>query len=90
MVKFDQVGSSQLAEAASVGGGLAVSGPLLIWVNGPFWFSADRRGMVPPEEPLSGKDEPPKPSRLEEALRVIEEYAADLREIIKKLRRRLN
>jgi hypothetical protein len=47
--------------------------------------------MVPPEEPLSGKDEPPpKPSRLEEALRVIEEYAADLREIIKKLRRRLN
>jgi hypothetical protein len=43
------------------------------------------------EEPLSGKDEPPpKPSRLEEARRVIEEYAADLREIIKKLRRRLN
>jgi len=30
-----------------------------------------------------------KPSRLEEARRVIEEYAADLREIIKKLRRRL-
>jgi len=33
---------------------------------------------------------PPKPSRLEEARRVIAEYAADLREIIKKLRRRLN
>jgi hypothetical protein len=47
--------------------------------------------MAPPQEPLPGKDEPPpKPSRLEEARRVIEEYAADLREIIKKLRRRLN
>lgn len=32
----------------------------------------------------------PKPSRLEEARRVIEEYADDLREIIKKLRQRLN
>jgi len=47
--------------------------------------------MAPPQEPLPGKDEaPPKLSRLEEARRVIEEYAADLREIIKKLRRRLN
>jgi hypothetical protein len=32
----------------------------------------------------------PKPSRLEEARRIIEQYAGDLREIIKKLRRRLN
>ncbi|MET4827822.1 hypothetical protein ABH972_005411 [Bradyrhizobium ottawaense] len=32
----------------------------------------------------------PKPSRLEEARRVIEEYAEDLREIIKKLRQRLH
>ena len=47
--------------------------------------------MAPPEEPPSGKGEPPpKLSRLEEARRVIEEYAANLREIIKKLRRRLN
>ena len=47
--------------------------------------------MKPPDEPLPGKDEPPpKPSRLEEARRIIEEYAADLREIIKKLRRHLN
>jgi hypothetical protein len=47
--------------------------------------------MSPPEEPQPGNDEPPpKPSRLEEARRIIEEYAADLREIIKKLRRRLN
>jgi hypothetical protein len=55
------------------------------------WFSADRSWMSPPEEPQPGNDEPPpKPSRLEEARRVIAEYAADLREIIKKLRRRLN
>jgi hypothetical protein len=47
--------------------------------------------MLPPEEPQPGNDAPPpKPSRLEEARRVIAEYAADLREIIKKLRRRLN
>ena len=31
-----------------------------------------------------------KPSRLEEARRIIEEYAVDLREIIRKLRRKMN
>jgi hypothetical protein len=47
--------------------------------------------MAPPEESLPREDEPPpKPSRLEEARRVIEDYAADLREIIKKLRQHLN
>jgi hypothetical protein len=47
--------------------------------------------MAPPDEPLPRKDEPPpKTSRLEEARRIIEEYAADLGEIIKKFRRRLN
>jgi hypothetical protein len=47
--------------------------------------------MKPPDEPRLGKDEPPpKPSRSEEALRMIEEYADYLREIIKRLRRRLN
>jgi hypothetical protein len=48
--------------------------------------------MKPPKEPQRDKeDEPPsKPTRLEEALRVIEEYANDLREIIRKLRRRQN
>jgi len=40
--------------------------------------------MAPPQKPLPGKDGPrPDPSRLEEARRLIEEYAADLREIIK-------
>jgi hypothetical protein len=47
--------------------------------------------MSLPEEPQPGNEGPlPKPSRLEEARRIIEEYAADLREIIKKLCRRLN
>jgi hypothetical protein len=47
--------------------------------------------MLPPEEPQPGNDEPPPElSRLEEARRVIAEYAAELREIIKKLRHRLN
>lgn len=44
--------------------------------------------MEPPEEPRPGKETPAKPSRFDEARRVIEEYANDLREIIKKLRRR--
>jgi hypothetical protein len=44
------------------------------------------------DEPRSDKKAPkPKPSRrLEEARRVMEGYANDLREIIKKLRQRLN
>jgi hypothetical protein len=43
--------------------------------------------MKRPEEPRQGKES--QPSRLEEARRVIEEYAADLREILKELRKRL-
>jgi len=45
---------------------------------------------------MSQTDEPhpntpaPKPSRLDEARRVVEEYANELREIIQKLRRRMN
>jgi hypothetical protein len=47
--------------------------------------------MNKPDEQASGKEaQEPKPSRLEEARRLIEEYAGDLREIIKKLRQRLN
>jgi hypothetical protein len=47
--------------------------------------------MKPPEEPPPGREEPPpKLSRSEEARRIIKEYANDLREIIKKLRRRLH
>ena len=40
----------------------------------------------PDPKPVEG----PKPSRLEEARRIIEEYAADLREIIRKLRQKTN
>jgi hypothetical protein len=47
--------------------------------------------MNKPDEQTSGKEaQEPEPSRLEEARRIIEQYAGDLREIIKKLRRRLN
>jgi hypothetical protein len=47
--------------------------------------------MISPDDPAPGKEAPkPKPSRSEEALRIIEEYANDLRQIIKKLRRLLN
>jgi hypothetical protein len=39
------------------------------------------------DEPASGPDKPRKPSRTEEAWRVVEEYANDLREILKKFRK---
>jgi hypothetical protein len=47
--------------------------------------------MKPSDKPRLGKDEPPpKLSRSDEARRIIQEYIDNLREIIKKLRRRLN
>ena len=56
-----------------------------------FWLFVHRHGMTPSDELPPGKDEPSlKASRLEEARRMIEEYAAELREIIKTLRKRLN
>jgi hypothetical protein len=45
--------------------------------------------MPKPAEPDQGKPRP-KPSRSEEALQIIEEYANGLRAIIKKLRQLLN
>jgi hypothetical protein len=50
---------------------------------------ANHRAMNKLDEPYQDKPRP-KPSRSEEALRIIEEYAKGLREIIKKLRQRLN
>ncbi|WP_396604327.1 hypothetical protein ACFLEY_34595 [Bradyrhizobium sp. YCK136] len=44
--------------------------------------------MPEPDNQTEGKEA--KPSRLNEARRIIEEYAAELREIIQKLRRKLN
>ena len=47
--------------------------------------------MKRPNAHGSGEEAPkPKPSRSEEVLRIIEEYANDLREIIKKLRGHLD
>lgn len=42
------------------------------------------------DEPEPEKRPTPKPTRLEEVRRIIEEYADDLREIIRKLRQRMN
>ena len=56
-----------------------------------FWFFVHRRGMTPSDELPPGKDEPSlKSSRLEDARRIVEEYAAELRVIIKNLHKRLN
>jgi hypothetical protein len=44
--------------------------------------------MGKPEEQSEPKE--PKPSRLEEARRIIEDYVAELREIVRKLRRKMN
>jgi hypothetical protein len=44
--------------------------------------------MPDPSKPTEDKEA--KPSRLAEARRVIEEYAAELREMIQKLRRKMN
>jgi len=46
------------------------------------------QAMPDPDKQTEGKEA--KPSRLEEARRIIEVYAADLREIIQKLRRKMN
>jgi hypothetical protein len=60
-------------------------------LNRPFDFLLNRQVMISPDEPTPAKEAPkPKPSRSEEAPHIIEEYANDLREIIKKLRRLLN
>lgn len=48
----------------------------------------DNRLMAGPDK--QSEAEEAKPSRLEEARRVIEEYANGLREILRKLRRKMN
>jgi hypothetical protein len=42
------------------------------------------------DEPASGPEKPSTPSRTEEARRIVEEYADDLREILKKFRKLIN
>ena len=51
-------------------------------------MKANSAGMSEPDNPKPV--EVPKPSRLEEARRIVEEYAANLREIIRKLRKKMN
>jgi hypothetical protein len=45
--------------------------------------------MPQDDKPTSLPKPPSEPSRTEEARRIVEEYADDLREILKKLRRKL-
>jgi hypothetical protein len=57
----------------------------------PLGFRSTAKDMKSPEEPCPDMEAAnPKPSRLEEARRVIEEYANDLREILRKLRQHLH
>jgi hypothetical protein len=42
------------------------------------------------DEPASGPEKPSKPSRTEEARRIVGEYAEDLREILRKFRKLFN
>jgi hypothetical protein len=46
--------------------------------------------MTKPVDQREAKERKTKPSRLEEARRVMEEYANDLREIIEKLHQKMN
>jgi len=49
------------------------------------------RSMMPQDDKTNSGPKPPsKPSRTEEARRIIEEYADDLREVLKKLRKLFN
>jgi hypothetical protein len=53
-------------------------------------MNKQKKTAGPGEQP-AGKEEPePTPSRTEEARRLVEEYADDLRNIIEKLRRHLS
>jgi hypothetical protein len=42
------------------------------------------------DEPALGPEKPSKPSRTEEARRIVEEYLDDIREILKKFRKPFN
>jgi len=55
-------------------------------------FGSERivRGMKKPAKPNSNEEpHSPSPTRLEEALRLMEEYVNELREIIRRLRQRM-
>jgi hypothetical protein len=54
-----------------------------------FRISAAHGGTKPPEKRGPRKDEP-KPARVEEAKQIVEQYPAALREIIEKLRGKMN
>ncbi len=63
--------------------------PLLIQINDPFWSLPTIASMKPREEQFPADKDETESSRLEEARKIIEEYAEGLRQIIKKLRRHM-
>ena len=64
--------------------------PRLIYIKGRILARADRRDMNESDEPNKDVSKPKPSGPTREVMRIIEEYANDLREIIKKLRKRLN
>jgi hypothetical protein len=62
----------------------------LIFVNGPPSGEADNAVMRKPRDEPDPEERSSKPTRLEEARRAVEEYANDLREIIRKFRQRFH
>jgi len=56
----------------------------------PLFGSGEPSTMNQPDKSGPAKPSAPNPTRLDEARRIIEEYADNLREIIKKIRQRLH
>ncbi|NYG46386.1 hypothetical protein GGD67_003857 [Bradyrhizobium sp. IAR9] len=69
---------------------LAAAEVILIYLNGRRRHWIEHRSVSKPDEPSPGQEPPPERARLEQARRVVEEYVESLREIIKKLRRKMN
>jgi hypothetical protein len=62
----------------------------LIWLKGQPSGEVDNAVMRKPRDEPDPEERSSKPTRLEEARRVVEKYANDLREIIKKFRQRFH
>ena len=62
---------------------LEASDPVMILIKNDLWIAADRQAT-------KLTDEKPYPTRTDLARQVADQYASDLREIINKLREKLN
>lgn len=68
-------------------GELIAAGPILIWLKEMSPAGSTFGFMTKRDQSNETEAKEPKPSRMEESRRIIEEYADDLREIIRKLRK---